>query len=121
MNSPVFIFPHFFFSQKSREQKLIYNARPNKNNTGSNISIISSAGPNISSAGPNKNNTGPNKNNTGPNISTNPNWYPWNSTFRSNELIHEYFEKNQMRKFIPPKFTWGVDHPDYVSPKKLKK
>ena len=51
----------------------------------------------------------------------NPDWYPWNSTFRSNELIHEYFEKNRMRKFIPPKFTWGVDHPDYVSPKKLKK
>ena len=45
----------------------------------------------------------------------NPDWYPWNSTFRSNELIHEYFEKNQMRKFIPPKFTWGVDHPDYVT------
>ena len=41
----------------------------------------------------------------------NSDWYPWNSTFRSNELIHEYFEKNQMRKFIPPKFTWGVDHP----------
>ena len=24
-------------------------------------------------------------------------------------------------KFIPPKFTWGVDHPDYISPKKRKK
>ena len=25
---------------------------------------------------------------------------------------------NQMRKFIPPEFTWGKDHPDYESPTK---
>ena len=48
----------------------------------------------------------------------NPNWFPWNSTFRSNELIHKYFNENQMRKFIPPEFTWGKDHPDYEPPTK---
>ena len=37
----------------------------------------------------------------------NPNWYPWNSTFRSSELIHEYFEKNQMRKIYSTKIYLG--------------
>ena len=37
----------------------------------------------------------------------NPDWYPWNSTFRSNELIHEYFEKNQMRKIYSTKVYLG--------------
>ena len=48
----------------------------------------------------------------------NPNWFPWNSTFRSNKLIHKYFNENQMKKFIPPEFTWGKHHPDYEPPTK---
>ena len=48
----------------------------------------------------------------------NPNWFPWNSTFRPNQLIHKYFNENQMRKFIPPEFTRGKDHPDYEPPTK---
>ena len=51
----------------------------------------------------------------------NPDWFPWNSTYRSNELIHKYFNENQMRKFIPPEFTWGKDHPDYEPPTKKRK
>ena len=51
----------------------------------------------------------------------NPDWFPWNSTYRSNELIHKYFNDNQMRKFIPPEFTWGRDHPDYEPPAKKNK
>ena len=43
-----------------------------------------------------------------------PTWFPWNSSFRSIDVIHRYFENNQMRKFIPPEFTWGKDHPDYT-------
>ena len=49
----------------------------------------------------------------------NPQWYPWNASFRSIEVIHRYFENNnQMRKFIPPEFTWGKDHPEYMFPPK---
>ena len=51
----------------------------------------------------------------------NPDWFPWNSTYRSNELIHKYFNENQMRKFIPSEFTWGKDHPDYEPPTKKRK
>ena len=51
----------------------------------------------------------------------NPQWYPWNASFRSIEVIHRYFENDQiMRKFIPPEFTWGKDRPEYVSPKRSR-
>ena len=35
-------------------------------------------------------------------------------SFRSIEVIHRYFEENQMRKFIPPEFTLGKDHPEHI-------
>ena len=47
----------------------------------------------------------------------NPQWYPWNASFRSTDVIHRHFENSQMRKLIPPEFTWGKDHPEYVPPK----
>ena len=50
-----------------------------------------------------------------------PTWFPWNSSFRSIDVIHRYFENNQMRKFIPPEFTWGKDHPDYTPPKRSRR
>lgn len=48
-------------------------------------------------------------------------WFPWNSSFRSIEVIHRYFEENQMRKFIPPEFTWGKDHPEYIPRRKNRR
>ena len=50
-----------------------------------------------------------------------PQWFPWNSSFRSVEVIHRYFEDNQMRRFIPTEFTWGKDHPEYIPPKRSRK
>ena len=50
-----------------------------------------------------------------------PTWFPWNSSLRSIDVIHRYFENNQMRKFIPPEFTWGKDHPDYTPPKRSRR
>ena len=34
------------------------------------------------------------------------------------QTFHKYFNENQMRKFIPPEFTWGKHHPDYEPPTK---
>jgi len=50
-----------------------------------------------------------------------PQWFPWNSSFRSVGAIHRYFEDNQMRRFIPTEFTWGKDHPEYIPPNRLKR
>ena len=50
-----------------------------------------------------------------------PQWFQWNSSFRSIEVIHRYFDDNQLRKFIPPEFTWGKDHPEYIPPKRSRK
>ena len=50
-----------------------------------------------------------------------PQWFPWNSSFRSVEVIHRYFEDNQMRRFIPTEFTWGKDHPEYIPPNHSRK
>ena len=50
-----------------------------------------------------------------------PQWFPWNSSFRSVEVIHRYFEDNQMRRFIPTEFTWGKDHSEYIPPDHSRK
>ena len=50
-----------------------------------------------------------------------PQWFPWNSSFRAVEVIHRYFEDNQMRRFIPTEFTWGKDHPEYIPPNHSRK
>ena len=44
-----------------------------------------------------------------------------NPSFRSVEVIHRYFEDNQMRRFIPTEFTWGKDHPEYIPPNHSRK
>ena len=51
----------------------------------------------------------------------NPRWYDWNSTFGAVEKIHKYFNENQMRKYIPIKFTYDKNHPDYEPPIKKTK
>ena len=48
--------------------------------------------------------------------STTPIWQPWSPDIRDNEQIHAYLEKNNMRKFIPTKYTYPKDHPLYVKP-----
>jgi transposase InsO family protein len=50
-----------------------------------------------------------------------PVWQQWNKTLAENEKIHTYLRNNQMRKFIPAKFTWPKDHPEYDPPIKKHK
>ena len=45
----------------------------------------------------------------------NPKWYPWHKTFGANDKIHEYFDKNQMRSYIPQKYTYPKDHPENIA------
>ena len=48
--------------------------------------------------------------------SNTPIWQPWSPDIRDNEQIHAYLEKNNMRKFIPTKYTYPKDYPLYVKP-----
>jgi hypothetical protein len=43
-----------------------------------------------------------------------PIWYPWNSTFGHAVKIHEYLSANNLKKYIPIKYTWPKG---YVPPK----
>ena len=45
-----------------------------------------------------------------------PVWEQWNSTLAANESIHDYLRQNKLSRFIPAKFTWPKDHPEYVPP-----
>ena len=42
----------------------------------------------------------------------NPQWYDWNSTFGAVEKVQKYLNDNQMRKYIPIKYTWDKNHPN---------
>ena len=44
-----------------------------------------------------------------------PKWYPWNKSLGNNERIHDYLDKNGLRKFIPQKFTYPKNHPEEVA------
>ena len=46
----------------------------------------------------------------------NPQWYDWNSTFGAVEKVQKYLNDNQMRKYIPIKYTWDKNHPNYEPP-----
>jgi hypothetical protein len=48
--------------------------------------------------------------------SSTPVWEKWNATLGANETVHEYLRNNQLRRMIPPKYTWPKDHPDYTPP-----
>jgi hypothetical protein len=50
-----------------------------------------------------------------------PKWESWNSTFGSNEDIQKYLMDNQLRRYIPQRYTWPKDHPEYVKPTKRTK
>jgi Integrase core domain len=45
-----------------------------------------------------------------------PVWQPWSADIRNNEKVHAYLEQNNMRRFIPVKYTFPRDHPLYVKP-----
>jgi hypothetical protein len=45
----------------------------------------------------------------------NPKWYPWNTSLGANERIHEYLNDNQMRTFIPQKYTYPRNHPEEIA------
>ena len=46
----------------------------------------------------------------------NPQWCDWNSTFGAVEKVQKYLNDNQMRKYIPIKYTWDKNHPNYEPP-----
>ena len=50
-----------------------------------------------------------------------PKWYRWNSSLGNNEVIHEYLDRVQLRKFIPQKFTHAKDHPDEIARRQIKR
>ena len=52
---------------------------------------------------------------------TTPVWQPWSPDIRDNEQIHVYLAKNNMRKFIPVKYTYPKDHPLYEKPVIIQK
>jgi hypothetical protein len=42
-----------------------------------------------------------------------PTWYKWSQSLAVNEEIHKYLKKNKLKRFIPPRYTWPKDHPNY--------
>ena len=48
----------------------------------------------------------------------NPKWYRWNTSLGHNEKIHEYLDKNRLRKYIPQKYTYPKDHPEEIERRK---
>ena len=49
-----------------------------------------------------------------------PVWERWNATLAANETVHDYLRANQLRRMIPTKYTWPIDHPEYIAPVKRK-
>ena len=50
-----------------------------------------------------------------------PKWYRWNSSLGNNELIHEYLDQANLRKFIPQKFTYEKNHPEEIARRQQKR
>ena len=45
-----------------------------------------------------------------------PEWTPWNKSLGDEETVHRYLNDNFMARFIPKKYTWSKDHPNYEQP-----
>lgn len=45
-------------------------------------------------------------------------WQPWSIDLGRNEKIHQYLRSHQLARYIPSKFTWPKDHPEYEPPTK---
>ena len=50
-----------------------------------------------------------------------PKWYRYNTSLGQNEVIHEYLDRVQLRKYIPQKFTFPKEHPEEIARKQLKR
>ena len=50
-----------------------------------------------------------------------PVWTPWNRSLGEEETVHKYLNDNFMARFIPKRFTWNKDHPEYDQPAWLKR
>ena len=44
-----------------------------------------------------------------------------NSSLGNNELIHEYLDQANLRKFIPQKFTYEKNHPEEIARRQQKR
>ena len=50
-----------------------------------------------------------------------PQWENWSTSISSNGKVHEYLKNNQLRRYIPRKYTWPKDHPEYEPPTRPKR
>ena len=50
-----------------------------------------------------------------------PVWTPWNRSLGEEETVHKYLNDNFMARFIPKRFTWNKDHPEYEQPAWFKR
>ena len=48
----------------------------------------------------------------------NPQWENWSTSLSASEKVHDYLKQNKLRKYIPKKYTWPKDHPEYDPPTK---
>ena len=42
-----------------------------------------------------------------------PTWHQWSNDLGNNSKIHAYLKENQMKRFIPTKYTWPKSDPRY--------
>ena len=56
-----------------------------------------------------------------PNLSYILTMFAHNLSLGNNEVIHEYLDRVQLRKFIPQKFTHAKDHPDEIARRQIKR
>jgi hypothetical protein len=45
-------------------------------------------------------------------------WQPWSIDLGRNEKIHRYLRSHELARYIPSKYTWPKDHPEYEKPQK---
>ena len=50
-----------------------------------------------------------------------PIWTSWNKSLGEEETVHKYLNSNYMARFIPKRFTWSKDHPNYEQPEWFKR
>ena len=50
-----------------------------------------------------------------------PEWTSWNRSLGEEETVHKYLNDNFMARFIPKRFTWNKDHPEYEQPAWFKR
>ena len=48
-------------------------------------------------------------------------WTSQNQSLGEEETAHKYLNDNFMARFIPKRFTWNKDHPEYEQPAWFKR